>query len=134
MKNRINYFSLVIVLVMGLSFVSCDKSNNNNDDDDNVVTKPTYTFVDSYSILIYGSSACSYCDDLEVELDEAGVDYTAFNIQNSEHSVAMWQKLHATGYANQNVDLPVVEITTDNVSLLIRPDFVTDIVPLITVP
>jgi glutaredoxin len=121
------YFLFALLLSVLMLSISCDKPDDENPDD-----QITYEFIDQYEILVFGSSQCFYCSDLEELMDKEQIEYTSFDTQDATHNATMWQKLHDDGYLSNQVNLPVVEITTDSVRLLIQPDLYDDIIPFIT--
>jgi glutaredoxin len=124
--KKILSFSLTL-LISSLLLFSCEK-----DDDDTINQKPVYNYIDSFDIVVFGSSQCHYCNDLEQIFSEENIPYTYLDTDDQGNSATMWQKLYDSGYQDNFVDLPVVEITTDSVRLLIQPNFENDIIPLIT--
>ncbi len=119
----------LIILSTAIISTACKK-----EDDEKVEEEaPTYNFIDNYSIIVYGNTGCSYCDNLEVDLDENNITYTFYNIsENPDKMSEMFEKLRSIGYLDSYVDLPVVDITTDSTHILIQPDFETEVIPLIT--
>lgn len=120
-------FPLFLTLSLFLLFISCEKDSEEND-----IQKPVYNYIDSFNIIVFGSNQCIYCTDLEDKLKEEQLTYTYYDTGDPGNSSMMWQKLYDSGYQSNYVDLPVVEVTTDSVRLLIQPNFENDIIPLIT--
>ena len=125
-------FKIVLTLII-LSTAIISTSCKKNEDKKVKELVPKYNLIDSYSIIIYGNTGCCYCDNLETALDENNITYTYYNISdNSDIMSEMYTKLRSIDYYDLNVNLPVVDVTTDSTHILIQPDFETDVIPLIT--
>ncbi|MBN1524038.1 MAG: hypothetical protein JW904_06135 [Spirochaetales bacterium] len=62
-------------------------------------------------ILVYGRDTCTNCQALRKSLDNAGVDYTFYNVDNDPaRNIEMWEKIRKSGADEKSVLLPVVDV------------------------
>ncbi|MBN1524748.1 MAG: hypothetical protein JW904_09705, partial [Spirochaetales bacterium] len=75
------------------------------------VSSPASKLSDVNSICVYGRDTCMNCQALRKSLDNAGVGYTFYNVDNDAlRNSEMWDKIRKSGADEKSVLLPVVEV------------------------
>ena len=125
MKKFFNLLVILSVIAGSVSLNSCTKDEDDTSDDN--------TQQKNWTIYEYGRPSCGICMALKKDLEDAGIAFTFYNIDDEpDKNSEMWQKLNDAGLGGGSVGLPVVDVMVDGVShVFIRPDLDTDIRPLI---
>ncbi|MFP4093778.1 MAG: glutaredoxin family protein [Cyclobacteriaceae bacterium] len=102
--KKIKIFSFALLLMIGLQQCMIDGKSEQADSEQAVAQK---------EIIVYGSDECNHCVDFKKKLDDAGLEYTFYDVEKDQSKVNDMLMVVQRAGIRGNINYPVVVVDGD---------------------